>query len=132
MLDTNAISELMRQPGGAFAQWSANIPAEQLFTSVVVACELRFGAKRKGSAALSRAVELMLGNLLVLPFGPPADAHHADIRATLEKAGRPIGSHDLFIAAHARSLKLTLVTRNMGEFSRVPRLRCLDWSTLSA
>ena len=65
--------------------------------------------------------------MTVLPLDEPADEHYADIRAELERAGTPIGSHDLFIAAHARSRDMTLITHNMREFTRVPGLRVEDW-----
>ena len=60
-------------------------------------------------------------------FDAPADADYGAIRASLEKSGRPIGGNDLLIAAQARSSGLTLVTRNVGEFSRVEGLRVEDW-----
>jgi tRNA(fMet)-specific endonuclease VapC len=63
----------------------------------------------------------------VLPLDSDVDRHCADIRAALERAGTPIGSHDLFIAAHARCLDLTLVTRNEREFMRVGGLRMATW-----
>jgi tRNA(fMet)-specific endonuclease VapC len=74
-------------------------------------------------------VEQLLAALLVLPFDEPADEHYADIRAALERAGTPIGSNDLLIAAHARSRGLTLVTHNLREFERVPGLKVVDWLT---
>lgn len=127
MLDTNALSELIRNPGGPLVQRLAGEAPDALCTSIVVACELRFGARRKGSAALTRRVELLLATLVVLPFDEPADEHYADIRAALERAGTPMGSNDLFIAAHARSRGLTLVTYNLREFERVPGLKVADW-----
>jgi tRNA(fMet)-specific endonuclease VapC len=92
-----------------------------------VACELRFGARRKGSDVLTRRVEQLLANIMVLPFDEPADKHYADIRADLERAGTPIGGNDLLIAAHTRSRGLTLVTYNVREFQRVVDLRVDDW-----
>ena len=65
----------------------------------------------------------------VLPFDEPADQHYADIRAALERAGTPIGNHDLFIAAHARSRGMTLVTHNTRDFERVSGLSVEDWMT---
>jgi tRNA(fMet)-specific endonuclease VapC len=127
MLDTNTLSELIRNPRGALTERLAALNPDEVCTSIVVACELRFGARRKGSEALTRRVEQLLGTLNVLPLDPPADEHHADIRAALEQLGTPIGSHDLFIAAHARSRGLTLVTRNIREFTRVPDLNVEDW-----
>ena len=63
----------------------------------------------------------------VLPFGPEAADHAADIRADLERKGTPIGGYDVLIAGHARSKGLVVVTGNLGEFSRVEGLRCEDW-----
>jgi len=127
MLDTNTLSELIRNPRGALTERLAAIEPDEVCTSIVVACELRFGARRKGSDVLTRRIEQLLGTLNVLPLDPPADEHYADIRAALEQLGTPIGSHDLFIAAHARSRALTLVTHNIREFTRVPDLNVADW-----
>ena len=127
MLDTNMLSDLIRNPTGPLVARLAAVPPQALCTSIVVACELRFGAQRKGSPALTGRVEQLLESLVVLPLDEPADRHYADIRAALEKVGTPIGSHDLFIAAHARSRDLTLVTHNLREFQRVPGLRMEDW-----
>ncbi len=129
MLDTNALSDLLRHPGGPVVQRLAAEEPDALCTSIVVACELRFGARRKGSPALTQRVEQLLATILVLPFDEPADQHYADIRTALERAGTPIGSNDLFIAAHARSRGLTLVTHNLREFERVPGLKTVNWMT---
>ena len=127
MLDTNTLSDLIRNPRGALVQRLSSTEPDAVCTSIVVACELRFGAKRRGSDTLTRRVEQLLASLTVLPFDEPADRHCADIRGALERAGTPIGNHDLFIAAQARSLDMTLVTHNMREFERVPGLRVEDW-----
>lgn len=127
MLDTNTLSDLIRNPRGVLAQRLSSIEADALCTSIVVACELRFGAARKGSDTLTQRVEQLLAALPVLPLDEPADQHYADIRTSLERAGTTIGNHDLFIAAHARSRDLTLVTHNTREFVRVPGLRVEDW-----
>jgi tRNA(fMet)-specific endonuclease VapC len=127
MLDTNILSDLIRNPRGALMRRLDATEPDDVCTSIVVACELRFGARRKGSDVLTQRVEQLLDTLAVLPLDPPADQHYADIRATLERVGTPIGSHDLFIAAHARSRSMTLVTHNTREFARVPGLRVDDW-----
>lgn len=127
MLDTNVLSALIRNPGGPLLQRLAAEAPDAVCTSIVVAAELRFGAQRKASAALTQRVEQLLAALPVLPFDAPADAHYADIRIALERAGTPIGSNDLLIAAHARARGLTLVTHNLREFARVPGLNAVDW-----
>lgn len=129
MLDTDTLSDLIRNPRGALVRRFGATEPDAVCTSIVAACELRFGARRKGSDALTNRVEQLLRALTVLPFDEPADHHYVDIRAVLERAGTPIGSHDLFIAAHARSRGMTLVTHNLREFERVPGLRVEDWLT---
>lgn len=69
----------------------------------------------------------MLGALEILPLESDMETHYAVIRWQLEKGGTPIGPNDLLIAAQARSLGLTVVTDNIGEFSRVPRLKVENW-----
>jgi len=129
MLDTNILSDLIRNPRGKLVQRLSSIDPDAICTSIVVACELRFGAKRKGSETLTNRVEQLLDTLTILSLDEPADKHYADLRALLEQAGTPIGNHDLFIAAHARSRNMTLVTHNMREFERVPGLLVQDWLT---
>ena len=131
MLDTNALSDLIRNPGGPMVRWLAAEAPDAVCTSIVVACELRFGARRRAAAALTQRVEQLLASMVVLPLDEPADEHYADIRAALERAGTPIGSNDLLIAAHARSRGLTLVTHNLREFERVPGLKTADWLSAS-
>lgn len=127
LLDTHVLSALVKTPRGPLVDRLAALAPESICTSIVVACELRFGAQRRGSAALSSRVDELLENVLVLPLDADADRHYADIRCTLETAGTPIGHHDTFIAAHARSRGLTLVTHNLREFQRVPGLALEDW-----
>lgn len=88
---------------------------------------MRFGALKKGSKELAKRVEIFLAGIAVHPFAGGADAHYAEIRVALERAGTPIGANDLFIAAHARSLGAILVTDNVAGFSRVPGLRLENW-----
>lgn len=127
MLDTNTLSDLIKNPQGSVAKRLALVDPDSVCTSIVVACELRFGAQRKASTLLSGKVDDLLSALPVLALDAAADRHYADIRLMLERAGTPIGSHDLLIAAHARSLGLGVVTHNLREFQRVPGLRVEDW-----
>jgi tRNA(fMet)-specific endonuclease VapC len=127
MLDTNTVSDLLRNPRGQVAQRISEIGEQNVCTSIVVAAELRFGAKRRGSPRLTARLESVLDVLEVLPLEAPADAIYADIRAHLEKAGQPIGANDLLIAAHALTLDHTIVTNNEREFSRIAGLRIENW-----
>jgi tRNA(fMet)-specific endonuclease VapC len=63
----------------------------------------------------------------VIPLQPPADRHYAQLRAELERVGKPIGANDMFIAAHALALGCTLVTDNVREFCRVKNLTVENW-----
>ncbi|MGM0424349.1 MAG: type II toxin-antitoxin system VapC family toxin [Thermodesulfobacteriota bacterium] len=127
LLDTNVLSEVVRRPGGLVAQKISEVGEDTVCTSIVVSSELRFRAIKSGSAKLIHQVEAVLSALNVLPFSPPADRHYADLRHVLEKAGTPIGPNDMLIAAHAKSLGLTIVTANIEEFQRVPKLRVVNW-----
>ena len=127
MLDTNIVSELVRRPDGETARRAASLEPRSIAVSIIVAAELRYGAARRRSARLTRQLETVLAALEILPLAEPADAHYAAIRCELERMGRTIGHNDLLIAAHARALDLTLVTRNVREFDRVPGLAIEDW-----
>ena len=127
MLDTNIASSLMRLGQGPLWNKMHHFGAHHIGISIISAAELRFGAALKGSKRLSEEVEDFLAGIAVLPFAPPADEYYALIRAHLKRTGQIIGPNDLFIAAHARALDLTLVTDNIGEFSRVPDLRVENW-----
>jgi tRNA(fMet)-specific endonuclease VapC len=127
MLDTNIASELIKPGRGIIGKKVKNYGLASLSISTVVAAELRFGYLKRGSARLSDLVEDAIGFLNVLPFDEPASAEYAAVRLELENRGKPIGPNDLFIAAHARSLDLTLVTDNIREFSRVDGLKLENW-----
>lgn len=127
LLDTNIISDLIRNPQGLAAQRVGEVGADAVCTSIIVAAELRYGSAKSGSKRLQRDVEAVLGEIAVLPFEVPADAAYGGIRAGLEAEGRPIGGNDLLIAAHALAVGATLVTGNVGEFERVRGLRVENW-----
>jgi tRNA(fMet)-specific endonuclease VapC len=127
LLDTNILSDLVKRPAGPVARKIAAVGEAAVCTSVVVACELRYGVAKKGSSALADKIDALLAALGVLPLETGADARYGEIRDALEKAGIPIGGNDLLIAAHALSLGLTLVTDNVAEFSRVEGLMVANW-----
>jgi tRNA(fMet)-specific endonuclease VapC len=127
LLDTNIVSDLVRNPQGKVADRIFKLGESQVCTSIIVAAELRYGAEKKQSPRLSAQLEAVLGALEILPLEKPADVSYGAIRAQLERAGKPIGANDLLIAAQALTLGYTIVTDNENEFSRVKYLRVENW-----
>jgi tRNA(fMet)-specific endonuclease VapC len=127
LLDTNIVSDLVRNPQGKVAGDIRRVGEAQVCTSIIVAGELRYGAAKKGATKLARQLEAVLGALDVLPFAAPADRTYGDIRTRLERTGRPIGGNDLLIAAQALTLGYTIVTDNEREFARIDGLICENW-----
>jgi len=127
LLDTNIVSEIVRNPQGPITRRIARVGETRVCTSIVVACELRYGAAKRGSSRLSAQLEQVLAVLPMLPLETGVDGHYGDIRANLERKGTPIGANDLLIAAQARALRLVVVTDNVREFGRVERLEVKNW-----
>lgn len=127
MLDTNIVSDLLRNPDGSSARRIADVGPDAICVSIITAAELRYGCAKKGSAKLLAHVEAILQSVQILAFDVPADAEYGGIRAELEAAGKTIGPNDLLIAAHAHSAGAILVTDNMDEFARVRGLRVENW-----
>ena len=121
LLDTNIVSDLVRNPQGKVAQQIRKAGEAQVCTSIIVAAELRYGAAKKGSRRLSSQLQSVLGALEVWPFETPADAAYGLLRTRLEQAGRPIGANDLLIAAQALALgepDAVIATTNVGHLGR--------------
>ena len=127
LLDTNTISALFHDPFGPVAVKIDAANQGDICTSIVVACELRFGAQKRGSTKLTTWVEATLNDLDVQPLGSDADHHYARLRVELECKGTPISGNDMLIAAHALALDATLVTANTREFARVDGLKLENW-----
>jgi len=102
--------------------------ADQLCISSITLGELYYGAEKSARRIENlRAIEQFSARLEVLSFSPKAAAHYGQMRAEIERQGRPIGPHDMLIGAHARSEGLTVVTNNLREFRRLPGLRVENW-----
>ncbi|ESX05315.1 transcriptional regulator [Mesorhizobium sp. LSJC268A00] len=127
MLDTNILSDMIRNPAGKAASAAVRAGDGALCTSIVVASELRYGCARKRSAKLLAKVEELLAEVPVLPLDVPMDNEYGALRAELEARGQPIGHNDLFIAVHACVLGTTLVTANTAEFRRIKGLTVENW-----
>jgi tRNA(fMet)-specific endonuclease VapC len=127
VLDTNIISDLVRNPGGQAAARLADVGDDDIATSVIVAGELRYGCLKRKSARLTERVEAVLREIKVLSLKPEVSVHYGEIRQDLEARGMSIGHNDLWIAAQARSAEAVLVTDNDGEFRRVEGLVVENW-----
>jgi tRNA(fMet)-specific endonuclease VapC len=128
MLDTDTCSYIMKRANDAVLQRLQKVPVSDVCISVITKSELLFGVeisprRRQDESAL----DAFLRYVEVLDFPDIASTHYAKIRAGLKTRGTMIGANDLFIAAHARSLGLTLVTNNTREFARVPKLVVANW-----
>jgi tRNA(fMet)-specific endonuclease VapC len=131
MLDTDICSYVMKRSRDALLRRLQKVPVSDVCVSVVTKSELLYGVevsprRQQDEAALNA----FLNYAEVLDFPDNASSHYAQIRAQLKKSGKMIGANDLFIAAHARSLGLTLVTHNTQEFRRVHRLAIEDWTLI--
>lgn len=130
LLDTNILSDLLKNPGGIAAQKVSSLAPEKrdlLATSIIVAAELRYGVAKSGSSNLAARVDQLLEAIEILPLEPAADRHYGRIRSELERAGTVIGANDLLIAAQVLAIDAILVTDNVQEFKRIKGLRLENW-----
>jgi tRNA(fMet)-specific endonuclease VapC len=127
LLDTNAVSDLMKRPKGPVAGHLARVGHRNCCISIIVSAEWAFGEEQRKDTRLSKRLELLRARIAIVGFEQPADWHYGRLRLVLKSEGQLIGSNDLFIAAHALALGATLVTDNIREFSRVPDLPIENW-----
>ena len=129
MLDTDMCSYIMKRSSEALLKRLRKTPVSDVCISVITKSELLYGVevspRRQQDEA---ALQDFLRYVEVLDFPDGAAVHYAKIRAYLKAGGTMIGANDLFIAAHARSLGLRLVTNNTREFGRVPKLAIETWT----
>ncbi len=128
MLDTDICSYIMKRANDALLRRLRKTPVSDVCISVITKSELLYGVeispRRQQDEA---ALEALLQYVEVMDFLSDAAKDYAEIRGHLKTRGTMIGANDLFIAAHARSLGLTLVTNNTREFARVPKLKIENW-----
>lgn len=128
MLDTNICMYIIKKQPQTVLERFASHPVGELGISAITLAELEYGASKSSNPARNReALEQFVSPLEVAAFERPATLTYGRMRALLEKRGRPIGSMDMLIAAHALSLQVRLVTNNIREFNRVPSLRVENW-----
>jgi tRNA(fMet)-specific endonuclease VapC len=129
MLDTDTCSSIMKRSNPAVLNRLRTTPIDDVCMSVVTKSELLYGVEvspRRAQDAV--ALDAFLTHVLSLELHDDAALHFAQIRADLKKRGQMMGANDLFIAAHARSLALRLVTNNTSEFGRVKGLILENWT----
>ena len=129
LLDTNICIYIIKQQQAAVLKHFLEYQIGDIGISSITLSELRFDvAKSTHREKNSKALDEFIITLEVVPYDEAAARSYGDIRATLEKAGTPIGSMDMLIAAHAVSLGIPLVTNNTREFLRVPSIKLIDWT----
>lgn len=128
MLDTNiCIYIVKKRPETVFKRFEA-MPVGSAVMSLITYGELEYGALKSNNSR--KALDILAEFATYIPVNemePDVARHYADIRASLESKGLPIGNNDLWIAAHARSLDHTLVSNNVKEFERVNGLSLENW-----
>jgi len=127
LLDTNIISAAARDPHGRIGLRMREIGQDRLFTSPIVAGELRLGLLNNPQTRVRAQVEELLHTVDIRPLPEAAARYYAQVRHELELRGQPIGGNDLWIAAHALAEDAVIVTDNVREFSRIEGLVCQNW-----
>ena len=129
LLDTNICIYIIKQQPAAVLKRFLEFQVGDIGISSITLSELRYGvAKSTHREKNAKALDEFIIPLEIVSFDEQAVQVYGDIRAALEKAGNPIGSMDMLIAAHAVSLGIPLVTNNTREFKRIPDLTILDWT----
>jgi tRNA(fMet)-specific endonuclease VapC len=127
MLDTNICIYVIKNYPPKLRE-RFNRLAEQLCMSSITLAELVYGAEKSARRLENlQAVEQFSARLEVLPFAPKAAVHFGQIRAEVERLGKPVGPLDMLIGAHARAEGLIVVTNNVREFRRLPGVRVENW-----
>ncbi len=129
MLDTNICIHIRQQRPAAVLERFRSVRPGEAVISVITFGELHDGVERSG--ARERSFALLQDLTTILPvqiLSTASGEHYGEIRSCLQREGQMIGNNDLWIAAHARSLDLILVTNNEREFARVPDLRIENWA----
>ena len=127
MLDTNICIYVIKNRPAKLRERFNNF-ADQLCLSVITLAELIYGAEKSARPHENlRVIEQFCARLDVLPLAERAASHYGQLWAELERAGQPIGIHDMMIGGHARSEGVTVVTNNIREFRRMPGLRLENW-----
>jgi tRNA(fMet)-specific endonuclease VapC len=128
MLDTDICIYLIKRKPEKVINRLKKTPVAHIGISTITLSELEYGVMKSAKPEQNKvALAEFLAPIAIMSYDDYAAQHYGRIRAYLEKYGTPIGSLDMLIAAHARSLQCTLVTNNEAEFSRIPELKIDNW-----
>ena len=127
LLDTNTCIYIINNRPPNVLERFRRYKAGEVGISSIAASELAYGVAKSGSVKNRKALDMFLAPLQILPFDSQCLWFYADLRASLEKQGLSIGPMDTLIAAQALSIDGTLVTNNIKEFMRVPKLKLDNW-----
>jgi len=129
MLDTDTCSCIMKRSHPLVLKRLQSVPVRDVCMSVVTKAELLYGVEASPRQAQdAEALSAFLPYVEAVAFDEDAARHYVEVRTDLKRRGLMIGANDLFIAAHARALGLTLVTNNVAEFARVADLDIENWT----
>jgi tRNA(fMet)-specific endonuclease VapC len=128
LLDTNVCVDYLTGRFPRVAQRIQRSAPEELCLSSIVIAELRYGADKSGKPSRNhKLLDVLTNEIPGRDFDSAAASTYGQLRATLEKKGKPIGPNDMLIAAHALALGLVLVSDNVSEFKRVRGLKLENW-----
>lgn len=128
LLDTNICIYIIKQKPPEVLQRFNNYKIGDIGVSAITVAELEFGVQKSQFPARNQqALTQFLLPLQIVDFDRSAAVIYGDIRAKSEKKETPIGSLDTLVAAHALSLRVTLITNNQKEFGRIPNLQLDNW-----
>lgn len=128
MLDTNILIYAIKHKPESVIQRLRKIDPKEICISSITYAELMHGVEKSKDVERNRvALSILLSNIMIISFDSKAASEYGKIRADLEKKGTPIGTLDIMIAGHAKSMGLTVVTNNEKEFSRVENLDIENW-----
>ena len=128
MLDTNICIYIAKNHPPEVAKRFSGLAAGAVGMSLITYGELRYGAvkSQRGAEALA-TIERLVELIPVLEPTSEVGIAYGSLRAHLDRMGTPIVNNDLWIAAHALTLGITLVSNNLREFERVPKLKLKNW-----
>ena len=130
LLDTNICIYLIKNSYPFMTEKVFSYEPSDIAISSITVFELEYGAaKSKWGEETKRKLAVFLSPFTILPFSMEDAIAAGQVRAQLEKSGRPIGPYDTLIAAQGISRGLTVVTHNTNEFIRVPGIKLEDWVT---